>query len=87
METYPNPGPASRTSGTNPQLMKNVRIPFRRGRGWLAAVIGVLGIIGGARQQVWASSIQLPQPTEFGATAGNAGLLPASFSQPPSAAR
>jgi hypothetical protein len=67
--------------------MKNMRIPFRRSRGWLAAVIGVLGIIGGARQQVWASSIELPQPTEFGVTAGSAGILPARLNDPESATR
>jgi hypothetical protein len=65
--------------------MKTVRLTVRRG--WLAAVIGVLGIIGGARQQVWASSAQLPQPPECGATAGCAGLLPAIFSQAESASR
>ena len=65
--------------------MKTVRLTVRRG--WLAAVIGVLGIIGGARQQVWAGSIQLPQPSECSAIAGNAGILAASFNNQQGATR
>ena len=57
--------------------MKTVRILSRRG--WLAAVIGVLGIIGGARQQVWAGGNPFPQPIGFRANAGTAGILPANF--------
>ena len=67
--------------------MKTVRISFRRGRGWLAAVIGVLGIIGGARQQVWASSVRIPQSIQCDATVGSAGILPAGFNYPESATR
>ncbi len=60
--------------------MKTVRLTVRRG--WLAAVIGVLGIIGGARQQVWASSALIPQSIQRHLTAGSAGIPPANFSQP-----
>jgi hypothetical protein len=57
--------------------MKTVRFFSRRG--WLAAVIGVLGIIGGARQQVWASADRISQSTECSQNGGNSGILPASL--------
>jgi hypothetical protein len=65
--------------------MKIVRTTFRRG--WLAAVIGVLGIIGGARQQVWAASAPNRQSIQCDATAGSAGILPAGCIYPESATR
>src|ERR1043165_7617732 len=37
--------------------MKNTGIHCRVGRGWLVAVIGVLGIVGGARETAWANDI------------------------------
>lgn len=55
--------------------MKTVRITFRRGRGWLVTVIGILGIIGGARQQVWASRIQPTETIECRATAESTDVL------------
>ena len=67
--------------------MKTVRITFSRSRGWLGAVIGVLGIIGGARQQVWASSAGISLPIERTAASGSAGVLPASLSNQESAIR
>jgi len=67
--------------------MKTVRITSRWGRNWLATVIGILGIIGGARQQVWANNTRLPQPIDRSATAGSAGNLPANFSNPERATR
>ena len=53
--------------------MKTVRNTFRRSRAWLAAVIGILGIIGGARQQVWANCASVAQPINCRDTAGSAG--------------
>ena len=73
--------------GPQSEHMKTVRITFSRSRGWLGAVIGVLGIIGGARQQVWASSSRLPQSIERTAASGSAGVLPACFSNQESAIR
>ena len=56
--------------------MKKTNIISRAGRGWLAAFIGVLGIIGGARQQSWANDIayrDVVRGTDF-KSAGVGGL-------------
>ncbi|MFM1768228.1 MAG: hypothetical protein RJA22_757 [Verrucomicrobiota bacterium] len=48
----------------------------RAGRGWVAAAIGVLGILGGPRQAAWASNItfrEIVRNTDF-ATAGVGGM-------------